>query len=121
MDSTNESTTIKGAILQRFRYMDVYMPHSSRVAIGQLRPWSHQLEIEVGRVAGIPITEQVCKICREEVENEEHFVCRCKGHQDIIGYMNYSSSSFSFRGKLVQTLAAFRLAEMTASQGHSYL
>ena len=32
--------------IQRPRYMDTYMPHSSRVAIGQLGVASHRLRIE---------------------------------------------------------------------------
>ena len=45
--------------IQRPGYMDVYMPHSARVAIGQLRVSSHQLEIETGRAARIPRAERI--------------------------------------------------------------
>ena len=69
--------------VQRPRYMDVYMPHSSRVAIGQLRVSSHQLEIEAGRAARIPRAERICRLCQEEVESEEHHVCRCRAYSDI--------------------------------------
>ena len=76
------STTDTG-FLRRPRYMDVYMSHSMRVAIGQIRVSSHQLEIETGRAAHIPREERQCRICREEVESEEHYICRCKAYTDI--------------------------------------
>ena len=41
-------TILPDGFIQRPRYMDTYMPHSSRVAIGQLRVASHRLEIETG-------------------------------------------------------------------------
>lgn len=69
--------------IHRPRYMDVYMPHSSRVAIGQLRVSSHQLEIEARRAARVPRAERICRLCREEVETEDHFVCRCRAHQGV--------------------------------------
>ena len=63
--------------------MDTYMPHSSRVAISQLRVASHRLEIETGRHTGIPREERICRVCTEEVESEEHFVCRCRAYDQI--------------------------------------
>ena len=69
--------------IQRPRYMDVYMPHSSRVAVGQLRVSSHQLEIEAGRARRVPRAERICRLCQEEIESEEHYVCRCRAYSDI--------------------------------------
>ena len=53
------------------------------MAIGQLRVSSHQLEIETGRAAHIPRDERLCRICRVEVESEEHYTCRCSAYTDI--------------------------------------
>ncbi|KAI5054061.1 hypothetical protein GOP47_0031046 [Adiantum capillus-veneris] len=78
-------TILSGGFIQRPRYMDTYMPHSSRVAIGQLRVASHRLEIEIGRHTGVPREERVCRACTEEVESEEHFVCRCRAYTEIRG------------------------------------
>lgn len=78
-------TILPDGFIQRPGYMDTYMPHSWRVAIGQLRVSSHRLEIETGRAAFIPRAERICRICREEVESEEHFVCRCRAYEDIRG------------------------------------
>ena len=69
--------------IQRPRYMDTYMPHSSRVAIGQLRVASHRLRIETGRADDTPREERVCQLCREEIECEGHFICRCRAYEDI--------------------------------------
>ncbi|KAH7443347.1 hypothetical protein KP509_02G030300 [Ceratopteris richardii] len=71
--------------IRRPCYMDTYMPHSSRVAIGQLRVSSHRLEIETGRAADIPREERICRVCRVEIEDEEHFVCRCSAYDGIRG------------------------------------
>ena len=65
--------------------MDTYMPHSSRVAIGQVRVASHKLEIETGRHTRVPTEERVCRVSTEEVESEEHFVCRCRAYAQIRG------------------------------------
>lgn len=78
-------TILDDGFIQRPRYMDIHMPHSSRVAIGQLRVASHRLEIETGRARDIPLEERICRICRDEVESEEHFVCRCSAYADIRG------------------------------------
>ena len=69
--------------IQRPGYMDVYMSHSARVAIGQLRVSSHQLEIEAGKAARVTRAERICRLCQEEVESEEHYVCRCRAYSDI--------------------------------------
>ncbi|MCO5575025.1 hypothetical protein L7F22_028822 [Adiantum nelumboides] len=48
------------------QYMQQYMPHHLRVAIGQLRVSSHQLEIERGRARGIPRENRTCSVCQTE-------------------------------------------------------
>ena len=73
----------KDGFIERPRYLDVYLPHASRVAIGQLRVSSHQLEIETGRAAQIPRLQRLCRLCHTGVEDEEHFVCTCSAYQSI--------------------------------------
>ncbi|MCO5580445.1 hypothetical protein L7F22_034312 [Adiantum nelumboides] len=68
-------TILKDGFIQRLRYMDVYMPHSARVGIGQLRVSSHKLEIKARRGAHIPREHMICTICRAEVKSKEHYVC----------------------------------------------
>ncbi|MCO5584502.1 hypothetical protein L7F22_038430 [Adiantum nelumboides] len=76
-------TILEDGFIQRPRYMDVYVPHTARVAIEQLRVSSHRLEIEAGRAALIPREHTTCRICRSEVESEEHYVCSCRAYHDI--------------------------------------
>ena len=69
--------------IERPQYLEVYLPHASRMAIGQLRVSSHQLEIETGRAAQIPRLQRLCRLCHTGVEDEEHFVCTCPAYQSI--------------------------------------
>ncbi|MCO5594472.1 hypothetical protein L7F22_048502 [Adiantum nelumboides] len=64
-------------------YMQIYMPHRLRVAIGQLRVSSHQLAIKSGTASGIPREERICQLCRAEVESEEHQVIRCPAYSEL--------------------------------------
>ena len=76
-------TILEEGFIQQPRYMDIYMPHSSRVVIGQFKVASHRLDIKMGQDHDIPLEERVYKVCREEVESEKHFVCRCRAYGDI--------------------------------------
>ncbi|MCO5603866.1 hypothetical protein L7F22_058020 [Adiantum nelumboides] len=73
----------KDKFIQRPHYMDIYLPHGMRVAIGQLRESSHQVEIESDRAARVPREARICKLCRQEVECESHFLCRCPHYAEI--------------------------------------
>ena len=67
----------KLGFIERPKYLDVFLPNALRVAIGQLRVSSHQLEIEVGRATGVTREQRLCRLCQLEVECEEHFTCQC--------------------------------------------
>ena len=54
-------------------YMDVYIPHTSRKVIGQLRVSSHQLETKTGQVLCIPIAKSSWKLCERGTEHEDLF------------------------------------------------
>ena len=71
--------------MTRPSYMDTHLSWGMRSAIEQLRTSSHQLEIEAGRATHTPREERLCRICREEVEDEEHYTCRCPAYEDIGG------------------------------------
>ena len=88
--------------IERPRYIEVYLPHASRVAIGQLRVSSHQLEIEARRAAHVPRAERLCRLCHEAVEDEEHFVCTCQAYQ---GIREQYPSLFSTQPSLRQIMA----------------
>ena len=68
------------------------LPNALRVAIGQLRVPSHQLEIRNGCANGIPREERICRLCHIEIEDEYHFTYKCPTYieirekcQDILG------------------------------------
>lgn len=71
--------------IQRPGYMDVFMSHAMRIAIGQLRVSSHTLEIEAGRAVRVAREDRICRLCSREVESEEHYVCRCPVYYEIRG------------------------------------
>ena len=48
-----------------------------RHALAKFRTCSHNLEIEVGRHAGIARTDRTCKPCSLGVEDEAHFMLYC--------------------------------------------
>ena len=57
-----------------------------RIAIGQMRVSSHQLEIEVGRATGIPRERRLCRLCTTKmIEIEEHLLCFCPVYYEIHG------------------------------------
>ena len=55
-----------------------------RKTIAKLRCSSHCLEIEKGRHRNIPRDERLCKICKNNViEDEEHFLVGCKTYDNL--------------------------------------
>ena len=50
--------------------LDTFLPNALRVAIGQLRVSSCQLEIENDCANGVPREERVCRLCHMEIEDE---------------------------------------------------
>ena len=53
-----------------------------RAQIAKFRLSDHDLEIEKGRYARVPKPERICKLCRESVEDESHFLLSCNGYTD---------------------------------------
>ena len=52
-------------------------------ALTKLRIGNHRLEIELGRHKNIKAADQICKICKDEVEDETHFLVKCKNFENI--------------------------------------
>ena len=51
---------------------------SSRNTLCKFRVGMHKLEIEKGRHLKIQLSDRICKLCQEEVEDEIHFLLSCK-------------------------------------------
>ena len=67
----------------------VKMAHSkmSRSIFAQLRLGILPLEIETGRFRNIPSESRMCHFCKNEIEDELHFVCVCpvySNHRKIL-------------------------------------
>ena len=58
-------------------YVDLHLSYASGSGIAQLQTSSHQLEIEVGRYAQIPLEERICQLPYQGVEIEENYVFHC--------------------------------------------
>ena len=94
----------KLGFITRPRYLDVFLPHALRVAIGQLRISSHQLEIENGRTNGVPREERICRLCHIEIEDEYHFTCKCPTYAEIRAKYQDILGSSPTLPKLLDTL-----------------
>ena len=69
--------------ITRPRYLNTFLTNALRVAIGQLRISSHQLEIENGRANRVLREERLCMLCHIEIGDEYHFTCRCPTYAEI--------------------------------------
>ena len=48
----------------------------------KLRISDHSLEIEKGRYLGQEVKDRICKICKNEIEDEFHLLIRCKNYDE---------------------------------------
>ena len=56
---------------------------SSRSFIAQIRSGVLPLKIETGRYTGMKREERICDVCKDEVEDEMHFIFRCNRYNNI--------------------------------------
>ena len=68
--------------------MDIYLSYALHSVIERQRTSSKQLEIRVGRYAGIPIEERICQLCHQRMESEEHYVFHCMVSYEIRGRLH---------------------------------
>ena len=61
---------------------ELYINEDLRKTITRWRLSSHDLEIEIGRINGIPQENRFCKFCDNIVENEEHVIYYCQAYKD---------------------------------------
>ena len=68
-------------------YLNIVKNPTHRKALAKFRISAHKLEIEVGRYQGVTADKRVCKQCSngeiEEIEDELHFMFKCKKHSHI--------------------------------------
>jgi len=67
-------------------YLTKGIPELYRNCITKIRLSSHNLAIESGRFTGITRLNRLCIFCGDDIEDEFHFVLKCKTFQ---GFRNY--------------------------------
>ena len=65
------------------QYLDVLKVRKFRHALAQIRSGHHELEIETGRYNDVARVERLCKLCHVEIEDEIHFVLKCRVYNDL--------------------------------------
>ena len=54
-----------------------------RHTLSKFKSGCHNLEIEIGRHHGLPSHDRLCRLCKDEVENEIHFMLQCPVYESI--------------------------------------
>ena len=65
------------------QYLDVLKVRKFRHALAQIRSGHHELEIETGRYNDVARVERLCKLCHVEIEDEIHFILKCRVYNDL--------------------------------------
>ena len=63
--------------------MNIHLSQALHNVISQLRTSSHQIEIEVGRYARMPLEERICQLYHQGAESQERYVCQCSVFYEI--------------------------------------
>ena len=69
--------------ITRPKYLDTFLSNALRVAIGQLKISSHQLEIENNRTDRVLREERIFRLYHIEIEDEYHFICKYPTYTEI--------------------------------------
>ncbi len=92
---------------QTEEYVKFCYSRKQRSLLAQLRLGILPLHIETGRYRNKTVEERICELCRNQVENEIHFVCECPHYNDIRAQMydqiiaNVEFQSFSNEDKFI--------------------
>ena len=67
--------------LQEYLCKPIYMQYKKFIC--KLRLSSHCLAIETGRYKNIPFDKRICSFCKEDIEDEFHFMLKCPAYHDL--------------------------------------
>ena len=92
-----------------------------RRSLTRIRLSSHKLMIETGRYQKIALNNRLCYFCKTEVEDEIHFVVKCKTYcqlrREILNKCIYYNANFEYysdKEKFVFLLTNQHLQTMVA-------
>ena len=63
------------------KYRSIITSQKDRISLTKLRLSNHQLMIEKGRHESIPKEMRFCPFCKNQVEDEVHFLMQCKTYK----------------------------------------
>ena len=94
-------------------YLQKCIPKKYVKYLTMFRLSSHSLAIETGRYQGVLNVNRVCKFCKDDIEDEFHFILKCPTYQNfrskyIKSYYRTRPSVF----KLVQLLSTENVKEL---------
>ncbi|XP_077868890.1 uncharacterized protein LOC144359815 [Saccoglossus kowalevskii] len=100
------------------KYLTVVKNPNHRSALTKLRISAHTLPIEMGRYKNIDISHRKCKVCDlDEVEDEKHFLLKCKLHQEerikLFTEHNLSSAGVAEEEIMIKILTSTDNKEIT--------
>ena len=64
-------------------YLNYLNIRAFRHTLTKFRSGRHNLEFEVGRHHGLPSHDRLCRLCKDEVENEIHFMLQCPVYETL--------------------------------------
>ena len=67
-------------------YLCKPIPVIYKTCITKIRLSSHDLAIECGRYSAIPRSNRLCSFCKNDIEDEMHFILKCPTYQGLRSY-----------------------------------
>ena len=64
-------------------YLNCLNIRKFRHTLSKCKSGCHNLEVEVGRHHGLPKHDRLCRLCKDEVENEIHFMLQCPVYETL--------------------------------------
>ncbi|XP_076100737.1 uncharacterized protein LOC143069817, partial [Mytilus galloprovincialis] len=70
-------------------YLCKPIPVIYKTCITKIRLSSHDLAIECGRYSAIPRSNRLCSFCKNDIEDEMHFILKFPTYQGLRSYLNH--------------------------------
>ena len=94
-------------------YLQKCIPKKYVKYLTMFRLSSLSLAVETGRYQGILNVNRVCKFCKDDIEDEFHFILKCPTYQNFRSkYIKLYQRTRSYVFKLVQLLCTENIKEL---------